>query len=61
MIIDKVMSYLEEQHMSVAAFEKKCSIGNGVVRAWKEGNPSIKTLQKMEKATGIPIAEWVKE
>ena len=61
MIYEKVLSYCEKEGMSIAAFEKKCAIGNGVVRAWKDNNshPSVSTLQKMEKCTGIPIAKWL--
>ena len=47
--------------MSISAFEKKCNLPNGLVGKWKEKGyePSISTLQKIEKVTNIPISKWL--
>ena len=56
------MNYCNQNRLSVSAFEKKCGIANGTVGKWKDGgNPSLETLQKIVSATGVPIAEWMKE
>lgn len=62
MIFQKVKDYCEDKGISISAFEKKCGIGNGVVGRWEDdtSKPSISTLEKIEKETGIPIAEWIK-
>ena len=62
MFYKNVVAYCKENGLSISGFEKLCGIGNGVIDDWKNGNrnPSVATLQKMEKATGIPIADWMK-
>lgn len=39
-----------------------CGIGNGVVGAWKddESKPTLKTLEKIAKATKTSITTWLK-
>lgn len=61
MIYDKVIEYCEKNKLSIAAFEKKCGIGNGTIGRWenKSSLPTMSTLQKMEIATKIPIRKWV--
>lgn len=60
MLYDKVIRYCEANNMSIYAFEKKCDIGNGTIGKWKNGSkPTIDTLKKIEKETGIPITELV--
>lgn len=62
MLYQKIVSYCEKNHMSICSFEKKCGIGNGTVGRWEDGksNPSLQTLVKIEAATGIPAADWIK-
>ena len=60
MIYKKIMKYCEENHLSIAAFEKKCNIGNGTIGRWEKGSkPSLDTLKKIEKETGITVSELV--
>lgn len=61
MIYERVAEYCRDAKMSISKFEKLCGIGNGAVGRWRGGNtsPSIATLTKMEKATGIPIRLWL--
>mgnify|MGYP004460305847 FL=1 len=60
MIYEKIIKYCEENGISICAFEKKCDIGNGTIGRWKNGSkPTIDTLKKIEKATGISISELV--
>ena len=62
MIYQKVIKYCEENNISIAAFEKKCEIGNGTIGRWKNGSePSLDSLRKIVSVTGIPIEEWTKE
>ena len=60
MILERVMAYCIKYDLSIAAFERKCNIGNGAVSRWKTKQPSIESLHKVERATGIPLSEWVK-
>lgn len=61
MVFEKVKQYCEEKKISIAAFEKLCGIGNGAVARWEqdESRPSLQSLEKMQQATGIGIAEWL--
>lgn len=61
MIFQKVKAYCEENNLSISSFEKKCNIGNGTVSRWEndDSKPSLATLEKIEKGTGIPISEWL--
>lgn len=62
MFYQKILDYCKSQKISLSAFEKKCDIGNGTISRWANGsNPSIESLTKIAKTTGIPIEEWVKE
>lgn len=61
MIYEKILKYCKENNLSIASFEKKCGIGNGTISAWKDGSkPSLNTLEKIEKTTGISVAELIK-
>ena len=55
MIFQKVKDYCRKNNLSISAF------GNGTVGRWENDNskPSLQTLEKMERATGVPIIEWV--
>lgn len=63
MVYPKVIEYCKKNNLTVSAFEKKCGLTNGTVNGWraKGNNPSLATLQKIEKATKISIAKWLKE
>lgn len=60
MIYKKVLEYCNENHLSIAAFEKKCGLANGTIKGWENGsNPSLNSLYKIEKSTKIPIKKWL--
>ena len=63
MISDKVDEYCENAGITICRFEKICGIGNGTVGRWRKNSskPSLTTLFKIEKATGIPIYMWIEE
>ena len=63
MIYKKVIAYCKKNNMTICSFEKMCEIGNGAIRKWKDGksSPSLQTLAKIETATGIPVAEWIRD
>lgn len=61
MNFDLVTLYCNERKLSIHEFEKLCNLGNGTVGKWKQGKaePSIKTLSKISKHTGIPMNRWI--
>lgn len=62
-IIENINRYCGEHGISIKRFERECKMANATVQKWKKGinKPSIRTLEKMSKFTGIPIEEWLKE
>ena len=56
----KVIDYCKNNNISIMAFEAKCGLANGIVGRWKEeSKPSLNTVIKIAKATGIPVEHWV--
>lgn len=63
MIYERIADYCKKEKITVCEFEKRCQIGNGTVRKWREGltAPSFRTLFKIEVKTGIPVSKWIGE
>ena len=63
MVYEKIVAYCKENNMSIMAFEKKCGLANAVVGKWEDDKlkPSLSSLEKIANATGISIADWLKE
>ena len=61
MIYEKIKAYCSEHDISISEFEKKCDIGNGTVGRWKDNasKPTLHSLEKIEKATEIPVSKWI--
>lgn len=63
MIIENILNYCEGERLSIKQFEEKCNLANGLVGKWKSGVavPSMPTLNKIVKATGVGFDYWLKE
>lgn len=61
MFYQKVVDYCQKNNMSIHAFESMCGIGNGTIARWesKGSKPALETLDKIAKATKIPIKKWI--
>ena len=62
-IAKNIDAYCKKAGISEQQMEKVCGLGHGTIRKWRIGRqmPSMRTMAKIEKATGIPIAKWSKE
>ena len=62
-VYENVVAYCKKNNLSIAAFEKRCGLGNGTVGKWEKYSnlPSLTTLEKMQKATKVSINKWIKE
>lgn len=65
MFYQNVSNYCNKNKISIMAFEEKCGLANGTIGKCnpdrdKPSKPSLDTLEKIEKATKIPIGKWVK-
>lgn len=63
MFYERVAEYCKDKGISIMEFEKKCGIGNGTVGRWKNDNskPTVQTLIKIVKTTGVPIERWTSD
>jgi len=61
LIFEKIKKFCCENNISINEFEKRCGIGNGTVGRWKNNasKPTLYTLEKIEKATNVPIPIWL--
>ena len=56
-----IQDYCNKHGISIAAFERKCGLGNGVVSDWGKGaKPSTSSLLKISEATGMSLLKMVK-
>jgi len=61
MTTEKIAKYMAKRKLTEKRFERLCGIGNGCIGKWRMGksNPSIKTLEKIAKATNTSIKSWL--
>lgn len=59
MIYKRIVDYCQRNGMSIAAFERMCNIGNGAVSKWQHRDPSLTSLSKISKVTGLPLSYWI--
>lgn len=59
-ILDKIKVLCDEQHISIAALEKKAGIGNGTIARWGDSNPNLSSLAKAAEALGKPMEYFLK-
>lgn len=60
---DYIKTYCTSQKLSIHKFEKMCNISNGTIGKWYSGKtkPSLRSLEKIEYVTGIPVGILRKE
>lgn len=62
--VDSVIAYCSANQITEADFEVRCNLGKGSITKWKKRihkNPSVNTLMKVERATGISVSRWLDE
>lgn len=60
-ILQMIRDYCEKNGLSIAAFERKCGLGNGVVAEWGNGSkPNTTSLLKIHEATGMSLLKMMK-
>ena len=62
-ILRNIDRYCQEQNITIKEFERRCCISNSLVNKWRTGvaKPSLSTMAKIVKATGVELGEWFKE
>lgn len=61
MIVQNINSYCANEKITVKEFERRCGLSNSLVHKWETGqaNPTLKSLGKIVRVTGIALAEWL--
>ena len=61
LIAEKIREYCNKKGISIREFEMTCGLANGTVSTWekKECFPTIASLIKMERGTGIKLRKWL--
>jgi transcriptional regulator with XRE-family HTH domain len=61
-VVKNIDKYCADRGLNTIQFERLCKIAHSSVGKWKRGiaSPSVRTLEKISKATNIPIEDWLK-
>lgn len=61
-LLENINKFCAKEGISTKEFERRCKLANSSVGKWKRGiaTPSFRTLEKISKATNIPIEEWLR-
>lgn len=61
-VLENIEKFCAREGISTKEFERRCKLANSSVGKWKRGiaSPSVRTLEKISKATNIPIEDWLK-
>lgn len=62
-IVENIRNYCLKHEISIKEFEKKCDVANGSIGKWERGlqSPTLRTLTKIQAATGTPISTWLRK
>ena len=62
-LVDNIESYCRREGLAIKTFEKKCGLYNMAVKRWEkfDQTPTLRTMEKIVNATGIPIEVWTKK
>ena len=62
-IVENIDAYCVREQITIKEFERRCNIANATVHKWRVGlnQPSLKTIAKIVKATGIDLGTWTRE
>lgn len=61
MLYEKVATLCRNNNLTIAKLERKCKIGNGTVRGWKNSSPSIENLKKVADYFNITVDELISD
>lgn len=60
-IVHTIQEYCKKNHISIYSFEEKAGIGNGTIAKWSTSNPSLSSLEKISKITGISLGTLARQ
>lgn len=62
-LVKNIDRYCDREKITIKEFERKCKLANSLVHKWRIGlqSPSLRTMQKISKATGVTLDAWTRE
>lgn len=63
-LVTNIEAYCRREGITEAEFERKCGLAKGSVCKWRNGtigSPNLKSVAKIQTATGISQQRWMRE
>lgn len=62
-LVKNIDRYCVREQVTTQEFERRCNLAHGLVRKWRLGiqSPTLRTMNRIIEATGIPYEVWTKE
>ena len=58
MVFENILRECEERGITIAKLEKESGLKNGTIRKWKNGNPTIASLEKVADYLKVSVS-WL--
>ena len=59
MVYERIKKLADEKGISIYALEKKAGLPNGTIGKWRDGSPTLKSLEAVANALELPLSELV--
>lgn len=60
-IFKNIKSKASEKKLSLSAIEKECGLGNGTIKGWESGNPTLRNIERVANVLDCSVAELLTE
>lgn len=61
MIFKRIEELATKEGITIAALEKKLGFGNGTIRGWKNGSPTVEKLKKVADYFDVPMEYFLED
>lgn len=61
MIVENIKVLCARNNTSFAEVERRCGLGNGVIRRWDESSPRLESIKRVADYFGVTVDELTKE
>lgn len=60
-MLEKIAEKCAERKISISALERELGFGNGTIRNWKKGSPSVDKLKAVADYFGVDIGYFLED
>lgn len=61
MIYEKIKILCKKKEMSICSLEKAAGLGNGTIRGWRNGSPTLDKLQAVAQVLEVQVSKLIEE